>query len=431
MKDRELVWVTDRTLRITSLTARLRDLLKVDAGQQPLEVSGLWTSHDPFGIVVVAHRWALEGEPVTFETIIDGRTYAVRLDPMVAPDGTIAGVAGCAAARAADDEARTRLAAYAEAEGQSGAGSWHRDLSTGRLMVSEGLSRLLGLDSSVGLIDVRAFDHPEDREQVGRAISFGEISGEGYSCEHRIVRADGAQRMVRERVRTIYNDDGVAVAQIGSLLDITAQKQREAELQHLAHYDSLTKLPNRALLEERLRSALTRAERIHTRCAVLFLDLDDFKLVNDRYGHPAGDELLEQVGRRLERQVRSSDTVARPSGDEFVIVLEDLQNDEAAVDAARKILASFDEPFVIHGSAFRISASIGIAVHPPAGRTAAELIRAADHEMYVVKRNGGRGVKLAPPVIEEEEESGTLASENAECTNSSPDRPRFAILKNA
>ena len=190
------------------------------------------------------------------------------------------------------------------------------------------------------------------------------------------------------------------------------------------------KLPNRALLEERLRGALTRAERTHTRCAVLFIDLDDFKNVNDRYGHPAGDELLEQVGRRLERLVRSSDTVARPSGDEFVIVLEDLQNDEAAVDAARKILASFDEPFIVQGASLRINASIGIAVHPPAGRTAAELIRAADHEMYVVKRNGGRGIKLAPPVVDEEE-ARRSPSENAECTSSSMDRPRFAILKNA
>jgi diguanylate cyclase (GGDEF)-like protein/PAS domain S-box-containing protein len=427
MQDRELVWVTDRTLQITSLTARLRDLLHVDAGQQTLEVGGLWNAHDPFGIAVVAHRWALEGEPISFDTNIDGRTYGIRLDPLVAPNGTIAGVAGCAAARAADDDTRTRLQAYAEAEGQSGSGSWHRDLAAGKLTVSGGLAQLLGLDDSVGLLDVRAFDHPEDRELVARAISLGEINGEGYNCEHRIVRADGAQRMVRERLRTIYNDDGIAVAQVGSLLDITAHKQREAELQHLAHYDSLTKLPNRALLEERLRGALTRAERTHTRCAVLFIDLDDFKHVNDRYGHPAGDELLEMVGRRLERQVRSSDTVARPSGDEFVIVLEDLQSDEAAVEAARKILSSFDERFTVQGASFRINASIGIAVHPPAGRTAAELIRAADHEMYVVKRNGGRGVKLAPPV----EESGASAGENEECTNSSTDRHRFAILKNA
>ncbi len=426
-QDRELVWVTDRTLQITSLTARLRDLLHVEPEQQPLEVGGLWNPHDPFGIAVVAHRWALEGEPINFDTIIEGRAYGIRLDPLVAPDGAIAGVVGCAAARATDDDARTRLEAYAEAEGQSGSGSWHRDLSNGRLTVSGGLSQLLGLDGDVGLIDVRAFDHPEDREAVSRAISLGEINGEGYACEHRIVRADGAQRMVRERLRTIYDGEGTAIAQVGSLVDITAQKQREAELQHLAHYDSLTKLPNRALLEERLRGALTRAERTHTRCAVLFLDLDDFKHVNDRYGHPAGDELLEQVGRRLERQVRSSDTVARPSGDEFVIVLEDLQSDEDAVEAARKILASFDERFTITGASFRMNASIGIAVHPPAGRTAAELIRAADHEMYVVKRNGGRGIKLAPPV----EESGAATNEKAECTTSSKDRPRFAILKNA
>ncbi len=427
MQDRELIWVTDRNLEVASLTAQLRDLLSVDGGQQTLGVSELWTAHDPFGIAVVAHRWALEGETVKFETVIDGRTYAVRLDPLVVPDGTITGVTGCAAARSAGDDADTRLAAYEEAEGQSESGSWHRDLRTGRLTVSQGLCALLGLDGDVGVLDVRAFDHPEDRETVSRAISQGEISGEGYACEHRIVRADGTHRNVRERLRTIYNDESTATAQVGTLMDITAQKQRESELQHLAHYDSLTKLPNRALLEERLRSALHRAERTRTRCAVLFLDLDDFKNVNDQYGHPAGDALLEFVGRRLERQVRSSDTVARPAGDEFVIILEDLQNDEAAVEGARKILACFDEPFAVHGASVRISASIGIAVYPPAGRSAAELIRAADHEMYIVKRNGGRGVKLAPSV----EESEALASENASCTTSSTDHPRFAIRKNA
>jgi len=427
MQDRELIWVTDRNLQVTQLTARLRDVLGIGMGQQPLSVSELWNENDPFGIAVVAHRWALEGEPVTFETVVDGRSHSVRLDPLVAPDGAIAGVAGCAAARAADDDARTRLRTYVEAEDQSGTGSWHRDLISGRLTVSEGLSVLLGMGGDVGLIDVRSFDHPEDRDVVSHAIAQGEITGEGYVCEHRIVRADGTQRTVRERLRTIYDDEGTATAQVGTLLDISAQKQRESELQHLAHYDQLTKLPNRYLLEERLRGAIARAERTHTRCSVLFLDLDDFKNVNDQYGHPAGDALLEQVARRLERQIRTSDTVARPSGDEFVFVLEDLQNDDGAVDAARKILASFDEPFVVHGASIRISASIGIAVHPPAGRTVAELIRAADHEMYVVKRNGGRGIKLAPPV----EETDDAAHENATCIGSSTDRPRFAILKNA
>jgi diguanylate cyclase (GGDEF)-like protein/PAS domain S-box-containing protein len=392
MNDRDLVWVTDKDLNVTSLSARLRDVVGLEAVRESLHASELWGS-DPFSIAVVAHRWALEGECVDFETSVAGRRLHVRLEPMTAPNGTIAGVAG----RAAEDnvQARERLEAFAQAEGQSGLGTWHRDLRTGRVTISEGLGALLGAEPGIDIIDIRAFDHPDDRETIARCVRLGEIGGEGYTCEHRIARADGQLRYVREHVQTSYDAEGTAVAQIGSLLDITSHKLREAELVHLAHYDALTRLPNRALLEERLAQAIAACDDSRSHCAVMFIDLDDFKDINDRYGHGVGDTLLRLVGSRFDRHVRSTDLVARPSGDEFVIVMEDIPSAEAALDAARKVLAGLNEPFAVDGQSIQIDASIGVAMTPDFGPDPIAILAAADRAMYVVKRDGGRGVKLA------------------------------------
>jgi diguanylate cyclase (GGDEF)-like protein/PAS domain S-box-containing protein len=425
MNDRDLVWVTDKDLNVTSLSARLRDVLGLEGTRESLHASELWGS-DPFSIAVVAHRWALEGESVDFETTVSDRNLHVRLEPMTAPNGQIAGVAGRASEN--DLESRSRLEALAQAEGQSGVGSWHRDLRSGRVTISDGLGALLGIAPGVELIDIRAFDHPEDRETVARCVRMGEIGGEGYSCEHRISRADGQLRYVREHVRTSYDADGTAVAQIGTLLDITTHKLREAQLEHLAHYDALTRLPNRALLEERLAQAIAGCNDGESRVAVMFIDLDDFKGVNDRYGHGVGDALLRLVGNRFARHVRSSDIVARPSGDEFVIVMEDIPSPEAALDAARKILAGLDEPFAVDGKSIRINASIGVAMTPDFGPDPAAIVAAADREMYIVKRNGGRGVKLA---LAGKETVMRIPEKMACSKRSLTDLPRFAILKNA
>jgi diguanylate cyclase (GGDEF)-like protein len=161
-------------------------------------------------------------------------------------------------------------------------------------------------------------------------------------------------------------------------------------------------------------------------CAVLFLDVDDFKRVNDTHGHAAGDELLAAIGTRLNHHVRAGDTVARMSGDEFVVVLDGLTSRDDAIAAARKILRSFEVPFHLTGVVdCRVGASIGVAIYPEVQASAKALIDIADREMYTVKRNGGRGIKVAAA-----QECGSQEAEKPSCASSSAGRSPLRIVAN-
>jgi|SRR5579872_6382297 len=394
MDDRTFVWNTDVHLQITSLTARLRDLAGLGGRpERPLHVSDLWGTGDPLAPSVVSHHWALDGETLSFEATIRDVRYVFHLEPLQDAAGNVVGVTG----RAADvrsEETPIQPRALLEAERSAGVGSWYVDLRTDAVSFSPGLALLLGIDRNASTLDIRAFDHPDDRDEIAHAIERQERDDGAYTCDHRIL-CNSRMRVVRERSRTILDERGLAIARVGTLLDITDFKEREAELTSRAHYDTLTQLPNRALLEERLAASVRRCERQQQRCGVYFLDLDSFKAINDTHGHGIGDRLLTCVGDRLSRHVRASDTVARLGGDEFVILIEDLPSDEAAIDAGRKLLHSFDEPFHIDDRPFAISTSIGIATYPTSSSEPSELIPIADREMYIVKRNGGHGVKFA------------------------------------
>ena len=165
------------------------------------------------------------------------------------------------------------------------------------------------------------------------------------------------------------------------------RKQLHARLQYLAQYDALTHLPNRELLYDRLNRALVHAKREHECMAVLYVDLDHFKLVNDSYGHAVGDGLLQQIACRLKDCVRESDTVARMSGDEFVLILEKLALPEHALIVAEKLRLNLSQPVVIDGHTLNVSPSIGIAVYPEHGEQAQQLLNYADTAMYRVKRS--------------------------------------------
>jgi len=170
--------------------------------------------------------------------------------------------------------------------------------------------------------------------------------------------------------------------------DISTIKRSQAELEHLAHFDPLTDLPNRVLFRDRVSRAFEQARRHENRVAVLLLDLDGFKTINDSLGHPVGDRLLQMVGERLRQCVREEDTVSRLGGDEFAVVLSNLELGEDAIEVARKILLCAQEPFTVEGHNALVTTSIGIAVFPDDGDNANDLIRNADAAMYEAKTAG-------------------------------------------
>jgi diguanylate cyclase (GGDEF)-like protein len=174
-----------------------------------------------------------------------------------------------------------------------------------------------------------------------------------------------------------------------------ARREAENAIRQMAHYDGLTGLPNRRLLEDRMDQVLASARRRGTKVAVLFIDLDKFKQVNDQRGHEAGDWLLKQVANRMRAALRESDTASRVGGDEFVVLLPDTGQLEDAVNVARKIREQMERPFAMEdGTVLEISCSIGVAMYPDQANEARDLLRFGDDAMYVAKKNGRNAVAV-------------------------------------
>jgi diguanylate cyclase (GGDEF)-like protein len=223
---------------------------------------------------------------------------------------------------------------------------------------------------------------------------YGEIRhaiarGSEGSTVLRLRRADGEKLWVELFLAPVRSETGAVTHFIGVLNDVTYRKNAEAHLNHLANHDALTGLPNRNLLNDRLLHAIAR--RRENMAAVLFLDLDRFKLINDSYGHDVGDELLRAVATRLTACLRDEDTVARLGGDEFVVLLEDLSGVDAAASIAGKLASRLAEPLVIGGRELPVSASIGIALYPRDGLDPQDLLKNADTAMYRAKEAGRGG----------------------------------------
>lgn len=234
--------------------------------------------------------------------------------------------------------------------------------------------------------------YPDDREKT-LGIAESVVSGQILPrFENRWVRKDGKVVNVLWSARwSEEHQVRIAVAH-----DITERKEMEAQLLYAAGHDDLTDLPNRTLLLDRLQASLTLAEREQVGLSVLFIDIDGFKDINDGYGHAVGDLLLQLIAKRLGGCVRKSDTVGRLGGDEFLIILNKVNNAESAALVAEKIRAALSEVFVVEGSTLSVSASIGIASYPENGKEPLDLVQSADHAMYQAKNNGGDKVILAP-----------------------------------
>jgi diguanylate cyclase (GGDEF)-like protein/PAS domain S-box-containing protein len=201
-------------------------------------------------------------------------------------------------------------------------------------------------------------------------------------------RKDGDVFLVRETITAISDGSGRVRNFVAVLTDVTEARKQEDAIRHRAYHDALTDLPNRAMVMDWSKHDLALASRHRKSMAVLYIDLDGFKAVNDELGHGFGDELLKAVAARLKGCVRQSDTLARLGGDEFAAVLNDIAMPSDAAVVARKMIDHLRQPFRVDGRDLQISASIGIALYPDDGDDVAELLDVADAAMYEVKRNG-------------------------------------------
>jgi diguanylate cyclase (GGDEF)-like protein/PAS domain S-box-containing protein len=273
------------------------------------------------------------------------------------------------------------------------------------LRVNQALCEMLGrsTDDLVGS-GFQAFVHPDDAPITGASLAeLGGVEGPGRT-EQRYLQPDGRLVWAELSVSPVRDAEGTPLYFVCQVEDITGRKQAEAEVAFLAHHDKLTGLANRARLEDLLGLALSRARRHDRAVSVLFLDLDDFKLVNDSLGHAAGDELLVQVADRLRTVTRETDLVARQGGDEFLLLLADLEGagpslegagaHVAAESAAERIREVLRMPFDVLGHELFISASIGISVYPTDAADAAGLLKNADTAMYWSKQSGPGGFRV-------------------------------------
>ncbi|OQY22164.1 MAG: hypothetical protein B6I37_07610 [Desulfobacteraceae bacterium 4572_35.2] len=232
--------------------------------------------------------------------------------------------------------------------------------------------------------------HPDDIEETlsRRNIALANKS-RSIVCEKRYLCKDGTEFWAQLSSTWFFDEQGKPLYTVPVIQNITRSKEAELKIRELAYYDSLTRLPNRSLFNDRLEQALANAHRLEKPLALMFLDLDRFKGVNDNLGHAVGDEMLRQAADRLRHCLRENDTVARLGGDEFVVILSDYKNDDNVSQVATKILEALSCPFDLAVREVFSSTSIGIAVSPEDGDNSADLLRHADMAMYAAKGAGG------------------------------------------
>ncbi|MFY0728939.1 diguanylate cyclase domain-containing protein [Pseudomonas sp. NFX15] len=280
-------------------------------------------------------------------------------------------------------------------------GTWDWDVDTDRLYWSEAIFGMFGFKIGEVTPSYALFCscvHPDDRLRVRAGELRCLETGENHDEEYRVVWPDGTLRWLRETGNVVKNEQDDTIKMMGVVRDITEEKASANHLKHLAHFDPLTGLPNRLVLEERLSEALELARQSAKRVALVFVDLNGFKAINDRYGHAAGDRVLVTTATRLKRILRGTDTVARIGGDEFVVILQNLPPGKSLQDEARticqKIFVELSPPVAVGNDQRHIGTSLGVAVFPDHAPSIDRLLHIADLAMYEAKRSGNNQYRL-------------------------------------
>jgi len=309
-------------------------------------------------------------------------------------------------ASGAMEQLRESREGLAHAQSLAHIGSWEWDLATGEIRCSEEVYNICCTEGGKGGNPILDSVHQLDRNFVQSSLDDAVAKRGPLSLDYRILLEDSVERTLHAEMVTVLDKGGTPICLTGTIQDITERKHAEEQIRLLAYYDALTGLPNRRFFLQQLEQALVFANRNDRMLAVLFLDLDRFKLVNDTLGHGVGDRLLQDVADRLLRCVRRSDCLARaedegpPSlvsrlgGDEFTIMLSDIDHFQDVAKVARRILEAISLPYSLEGQEVFLSTSIGISLYPFDANSANDLIRNADGAMYQAKEQGRNGYQI-------------------------------------
>lgn len=282
----------------------------------------------------------------------------------------------------------------------SGDGVWDWDIDKDIAHLSHRYKEMFGFnDDDISTSSAKDWNnriHPDDIASMNEAVN-NYLTGvsKKYIHEHRIICKDKSIKWVLSRGMIVKRDkNGKPLRMVGTHTDITEHKSLESKLENLAHFDSLSNMPNRILLSDRLNLALAYAKREKNLLAVMFLDLDLFKEINDLHGHETGDIVLKKVSSQLVKCVRESDTVARMGGDEFVVLLPIIANEDDILSVASKILVVIAKPMKVGKLNLHVTCSIGAAIYPQHGIDEKQLLINADIAMYEAKKSGKNQVKI-------------------------------------
>ena len=298
------------------------------------------------------------------------------------------------------DETRTNEQKLDSILGELNEVVWSMDPRSGRILyLNAAVTRLARRPVKDFLADNwlwRRMIHRQDRARVRGSLKKVLRDG-SLTHDFRIVCADGEVRVVENRVHVVRNAEGRLQRIDGTMADITERKHSQERIEYLAQYDIVTGLPNRRLFNDRLTLAMARDKRLDTMTALLLLDLDRFKQVNETLGHSAGDKVLQAVTARLRDGLREVDTIARLGGDEFVVILESVTERAHATRVAEKIVEAMAEPLILEGQEIFVTASIGVALCPADADSVEKLIESAELAMYQAKQEGRNTVQLYTP----------------------------------
>ncbi|HKR62676.1 MAG TPA: PAS domain S-box protein [Thermoanaerobaculia bacterium] len=364
--------------------------------------------HLQHGLAQTQKKLAGEAESTFYELDIhakDGRRVSLELSSrLIYRDGKPVGVQGIArdVTERKASEARYRLLFERNLAGV------YRTGADGRILdCNEACARIFGYESRDEFLTADASDFYFDDAERDRVVQMLRDQKQLSNLELRLRRRDGSAMWVLENVALLEND-----VLEGTIIDVTDRKHAHELMEYQAYHDALTGLPNRLLFRDRISVALAHAKRNGRSSAVMFLDLDQFKLVNDTLGHTVGDRLLQVIGARVATCVRAEDTVARMGGDEFTVLLADLSDRKGATAAAQKVLEAIRHPVVIDEHELFVTTSIGMAIFPDDGEDAEALLKNADRAMYRAKELGRDNYQFSTPARFERAE-GRLSLERS------------------